>query len=85
MNIKEIVKIKENLLNILTKKIEEVYKVINKTRKERPKINMTFRSPSQRQVLVPINQSNSAKFIVLSNKHISNIKSVTVADFICAD
>ena len=85
MNIKEIVKIKENLPNLLTKKIEEVHKVINKTRKERPKINITFRSLSQRQVLVSMNQFNSAKFMVLSNKHISNIKSVIVADFICAD
>ena len=52
---------------------------------------MNFKSPSQRQVFVSINQLNSAKFIVLSNKHISNInralkdiKSDTVADFIHA-
>ena len=89
MNIKEIVKIKEKFPNLLTKKIEKAHKVINKTRKERPKINMTFKSLSQRQMLVSINQSNSAKFMILFNKHISNInkalkdiKSVMVADFI---
>ena len=91
LNIKEIVKIKKNFLNLSTKKIKEFYKIINKTRKERPKININFKSLSQRQVLVSINQFNSAKFIVLSNKHISNInralkdiKSDTVADFIHA-
>jgi len=55
LNIKEIVKIKENFPNLSTKKIEKVYKVINKTRKERPKINMNSKGPSQRQVLVHIN------------------------------
>ena len=91
LNIKEIVKIKKNFLNLSTKKIKEFYKIIDKTRKERPKININFKSLSQRQVLVSINQFNSAKFIVLSNKHISNInralkdiKSDTVADFIHA-
>jgi len=41
-----IVKIKENFPNLWTKKIKEVDKVINKTRKEKPKINMISKSPS---------------------------------------
>ena len=91
LNIKEIVKIKKNFLNLSTNKIKEFHKIINKTRKEKPNININFKSPSQRQVFVSINQLNSAKFIVLSNKHISNInralkdiKSDTVANFIHA-
>ena len=88
-NIKEIVKIKENFSNLLSKKI---YKVIKKLKKEKPSINMTSIGLLRRQVLVPMSQSNSSKFMVLSCKHIVNInralkdiKSDTMANFIHVD
>lgn len=55
LNIKKIVKIKENFPNFWTKKIKEVHKVINKTRKKRPKINMISKNLSWKQMLVPMN------------------------------
>ena len=88
-NIKQIVKIKKNFLGLSSKKIKEVYKVINKPRKDKPKINMIFKGLSKRQVLVPMSQADSTKLMVLSSKHVVNInktlndiKSNTMADFI---
>jgi len=40
-NIKNIIKIKENFLNLSAKKIEEVHKVLNKLKKEKPRLNIT--------------------------------------------
>ena len=75
-----------------SKKIKEVYKVINKPRKDKPKINMIFKGLSKRQVLVPMSQADSTKLMVLSSKHVVNInktlndiKSNTIADFIWAN
>ena len=91
-NIKQIVKIKKNFLGLSSKKIKEVYKVINKPRKDKPKINMIFKGLSKRQVLVPMSQADSTKLMVLSSKHVVNInktlndiKSNTIADFIWAN
>jgi len=51
-NIKEILKIKENFLSLSTKKIEEIYKIINKPRKNKPKFNMTTKRSLRKQILV---------------------------------
>jgi len=51
-NIKEITKIKENFLNLLSKKIEKVHKIINKPRKEKSRFNKTTKRLLRRQVLV---------------------------------
>ena len=88
-NIVEIVKIKENFPNLLSKKIEEVHKIISEPRKEKPRFNMTTKRPSRRQMLVPMSLSNSTKFMVMSCKHVAHInralkdiKSDIMADFI---
>jgi len=44
-NIKNIIKIKENFLNLLAKKVEEVYKVFNKPKKKKPRLNMITKEP----------------------------------------
>lgn len=88
-SIKEIVKIKESFLSLLTKKIEEVQKIINKLKKEKPKFGMAIKRLSRRQVLVLMSLVNSGKFMVLSNKYMFNIsralkkiKSNIMANFI---
>jgi len=40
INIKDIVRIKENFLSLSAKKVEEVYKILNDTKKNKPKFNM---------------------------------------------
>jgi len=47
-NIKEIVKIKESFPGFLSKKVEEIHKVINEQRKEKPGINMMLQSQDLR-------------------------------------
>jgi len=88
-NIKKIMKIKKKILNLLAKKIEEVHKVLNKSKKNKSKLNITTKSLLRKQVIIPISSNNSQKFMSLSNKHVFNInrtlkdiKSDVVADFI---
>lgn len=66
----------ENFSNLSFKKIKEVYKVINKLRKEKPTINTTFKELLRKQVLVSMSLSNSTKFMILSYKHVENINRV---------
>ena len=83
-NIKKVIKIK---------KIKEVQKIINGSKKKKLRFNMTTKKkPSRRQILVSMSSSNSAKIMAISSKHITNInrvlkiiKSDVMADFICTD
>ena len=83
-NIKKVIKIK---------KIKEVQKIINGSKKKKLRFNMTTKKkPSRRQILVSMSSSNSAKIMAISSKYITNInrvlkiiKSDVMADFICTD
>ena len=53
---------------------------------------MTIKSPSRKQVIIPISNENKSKFMEISSTHITNlnkalrnIKSEVMADFICSD
>ena len=91
-NIKKVIKIKKNFLNLLTKKIKEIQQIINRSKKKKLRFNMTTKKPSRRQILVSMSLSNSAKIMAISSKHITNInrvlkiiKSDVMADFICTN
>jgi len=82
-------KIKNNFLNLLFKKIEKVQKIRSKLKTSKLRINMTTKGPSERQVLVSMSLDNVPKIMVLSNKHVANInrtlkeiKSEVMTDFI---
>jgi len=73
------------------KKVKEVYKVINNSKKNKPKLNIMTKGLSRKQVIIPINSiiTNRFIFIMISNKHIENInralksiKSDVMANFI---
>ena len=88
-NIKDIVKIKKSFPNLSAKKVEEIHKVLNRLKKDKPRLNIITKSPSRKQILVLMSPNSSDKFIVLSSKHIANInralkdiKSDVIADFI---
>jgi len=88
-NVNNILKIEENFLNLLWKKIKEVNRVIYNQKKIKPKINMTTNDPSYRQIIIPIDLKNSAKILSKSAEHITNInsalrsiKSYIIIDFI---
>ena len=86
----EMLKIKETFPNLLNKKIDLVQKVINGSSvKPKPKINMTMKGPSYKQVIVPMNNELAKKFIKDSSIHVVNINcalkniwSNTIANFI---
>jgi len=91
-NIKKVIKIEKIFLNLLTKKIKEIQKIINRSKKKKFRFNMTIKKSSRKQILVSISSSNSAKIMAISSKHITNInrvlkiiKSDVMADFICTD
>jgi len=79
--------------NLPNKKIEEMQKVINGSKdKVKPKINMTTKGPSRKQVIIPMNNDIAKEFIKNSNLYIANInhafkiiKSNTIANFICVN
>ena len=89
----DILQLKEMFSSLPNKKIDLVQKVINSSsEKSKPKINMTTKGPSQKQVIVPMNNNLSKRFIkdlstyVINLNHaLKNIQSNTIADFICAD
>ena len=91
-NIKNIVKIKENFPKLSAQKVEKIHKVLNNTRKDKPRINITTKGLSRKQVIVPISSYNADRVIAKSNAHIVNInrllkdiKSDVLADFMCSD
>ena len=50
-SVKEILKLKNNFPNLLSKKIEDIHRIINDTDKTKPYINMTTKGPSYRQII----------------------------------
>ena len=92
MNINDIVKIKENFPNLFTKKVKEIYKVLNNSNKDKLKLNMAAKSPSRKHIILPMSLQNTHMIMVKFNKHITNInrllkyiKSDVLADFIYAN
>ena len=75
-NIKDIVKIKKDFPNFSAKKIEEIYKVLSKPKKDKPRLNMIAKGLLKKQVLVPMSFNSLEKFIILFSKHITNINKV---------
>ena len=74
--VSEILKIKKNFPNLLTKKIEKIYEIINKLGKVKPRINMTTKGPLQKQIIVPMGSENKSKFMVWSSEYITNLNSI---------
>ena len=94
MNIaREMLKIKKIFPNLSNKKTKEMQKIINgSNEKVKPKINMTTKGPSRKQVIIPMNNNIVKEFIKRSSEHIVNIncalkmiKSNTIANFIHVD
>jgi len=88
----EVLKIKKVFLNLQAKKIKNIQKIINDYGKPKPKINMTIKSPSRKQVIISMSNNNKTKFIKDScnyitniNRAFKNIKSEVIVDFIHSD
>ena len=89
----DILKIKEAFPKLPIKKIIEMHNIAHDTNKKiRPKINMTTKGPSRKQIIIPMSQDNINTIIMHANGHIFNInwllksiKSDVMADFIHSD
>ena len=90
---RNMLKLKETFPNIPNKKIDLVQKVINSLNdKPKPRINMTMKGLSYKQVIMLMNSKLSKKSIKNSSIHVVNInralksiQSNTIADFIWAE
>ena len=66
--------------------------MLNEPKKDKPRLNIITKDLLRKQIIVLMSLGNSSKFMVLSNKHVSNInkalkdiKSDILADFIQAN
>ena len=90
--ISEILKIKKTFPKLQANKIDNIHKIINSITKPKPKLNITTKSSSKKQVIISISNKNKAKFMESSstyitnlNRALKNIKLKAMADFICID
>jgi len=72
-NIKEILKLKNNFLNLLAKKIKKIYKMVKDQNKPRLRINMTTKKLLYCQIIVPMCTENVTKIVAKSSRHMINI------------
>ena len=72
-NTRKVLKIKKVFSNLQEKKIENIQKIINRGDKPKPRLNITTKGPSHKQVIVLMNSNNIIKFILNSSDHITNI------------
>ena len=73
LKITDILKLKENYLNLPAKKIENIHRIINNMNKSKPHIKMTTKGLLQKQVIVPMSRANVDKIMALSSIHVTNI------------
>ena len=78
--------------NLWANKIENIQKIIRDDSKPKPKIIMTTKGPSRKQVIVPMSNDNKISFMKDSSTHVTNlnrnlknIKSEIIVDFICQE
>ena len=75
-NTREVLKIKKAFLNLKAKKIKNIQKIIKGNSKPKPKLNMTTKGPSRKQVIVPMNNDNKMSFMENSSNHVTNLNKV---------
>ena len=92
-NIQNFLKIKNAFLKLSLDKISEIHNVINKSnQKGKPRLNITMKGLSRKQIIFPMGINNIERVIVQSNANVANInrllksiKSEVSVDFICSN
>ena len=72
-NMVDVLKIKNAFPALNTEKIDQVNNIIKGTTKPKPRIQMTTKGPSRKQIIIPISKENIDSFIKNSLLHITNI------------
>jgi len=66
LNIKDILHIKDAFFTLSANKVAEIINITNKNMGiKKPKINMTTKEPSRKQIIIPMTDSNT-EFIINS-------------------
>jgi len=89
-NIEEVLKIKETFFYLSNREIINVINTVNsKENKTKPRVNMTTKGPSKKQVIIPMSSNYINLIIDQANSHIISInsllkeaKSIISVDFI---
>ena len=88
----KVIKIKETFLALGAKKINQIQNIIKGDPKPKLYIQMTIKRPLRKQIIIPMNNDNMAKFMKNSSFYIANInrslrnaKSEVLVDFIWSD
>ena len=89
--IENTLQVKEVFLSLSADEVKKILKVKNSSEgKMKPKLNMTTRGPSRKEVIIPMTKSNAELIMKSAHKHIANINeylknsnSDIIADFIC--
>jgi len=91
-NTLKVLKIKEAFPALNAKKIDQVNSIVKGNPKPKPRIQMTTKGPSRKQVIVPMSKDNnsnfmknSALYIVNINRQLQNAKSKVLVDYIRSD
>ena len=89
VSIADVIKIKETFLSVGAKVIDQINNIIKRPSKPKPRIQMTTKGPSRKQVIIPMVKDNIDRFIKNSlihvanpNRNLRNAKSKVLVDFI---
>ena len=90
VNMSEVLKIKETFSAFNTKKIDQISNIIKGNPKPKPRTQMMTKSPSRKQVIIPMSSNNNSNFMKNSaiyvaniNRQLRNAKSKVLVDYIC--
>ena len=72
-NTSEVIKIKETFPTLNAQKVDQIYKIVNSTLKSKPRIQMTTKGSSRKQIIILMSNDNILKFMKESLFHIANI------------
>jgi len=69
----DVLKIKETFPSLNVQKIDQVNSIVNGQNNPRPRIRMTTKGPSRKQVIIPMSGENISSFMKNSSLHVANI------------
>jgi len=73
-SVEEVIHIKDAFLSLLTQKIIEISNIVNKSNPVKPKINMTTKRPSKKQIIVPMSET----MLTLLNVILTSISTLSI-------
>ena len=92
INISDVLKIKESFPALNTKKIDQINNIVHGQNKLKPRIKMTTKGPSRKQIIILMSSDNTASFmkssslnVVHINRELQKAKTDVLVDYIRLD